>query len=138
MLTRRRFVNTLFVSIDGNFRLKNRAHTHGDKDPPLGAGMAFTIATELLREHLKNYKCDADVRRPRVCPCSSSSLRSSQISTCASFQALSLANLKLVRGNVATGIVAMICRHEFWVNQSITDTQKGERYVRRSRICSDQ
>jgi hypothetical protein len=52
-----------------------------------------------------------------------------QISTCAGFQALALANTKLIRGHVTTGIVAMMCRHELWRAESLVDLQKGERYV---------
>lgn len=54
-------------------------------------------------------------------------LISSQISTCAGFQAIILANTKLVRGNITTGVGAMACRHELWLPRALIDLQKGER-----------
>lgn len=52
------------------------------------------------------------------------------MTTCAGFQALALANLKLVKGNVTTGIAGVACaRHEMWRPCGLANLQKGERYV---------
>lgn len=38
-----------------------------------------------------------------------------------------LANLKLVRGIVTTGVAGVACRHEIWRPNGILNLQKGER-----------
>jgi hypothetical protein len=52
-----------------------------------------------------------------------------QIGTCSGFQAILLANLRLSRGLVTTGVGAMGCRHELWQPQSVINLQRGERSV---------
>jgi hypothetical protein len=56
-----RYIYNLFTSIDGNYRQWNRAHKHGDADPTLSPGWAYTVAPDVLRAHLLNYDFQNEV-----------------------------------------------------------------------------
>lgn len=56
-----RYINTLFTSVDGNYRQWNRAHKNGNADPALGPGWAYAVAPAALQEHLQNYEFKSEV-----------------------------------------------------------------------------
>jgi hypothetical protein len=47
-----RWLYSLFIAIDANFRLKLK--TRGIKDPELGSGLAYFVNTMKFEEHLKS------------------------------------------------------------------------------------
>lgn len=53
-----------------------------------------------------------------------------EISSCAGFQAMFLANMKRVKGLRTTGVGGVTCgRHNMWRPNGLGDLQLGERYV---------
>ena len=48
-----RWLYCLFLAIDANFRLKQKAR--GIKDPELGPGLAYFVDTIKFQEHLKDH-----------------------------------------------------------------------------------
>ena len=97
--------------MDANFRLRNRMRSSEEKDPALAPGWSYFNASEPYHEHLRKY------------------VDQEEISTCAGFAALFLANLKSRKGVRVTGVGGVVCRHELWRPNRIGDLQKGERCV---------
>lgn len=54
-----RWLYSLFVAIDANFRLKLKSR--GIKDPELGSGLAYFVNGEKFEAHLKNHIDDDNV-----------------------------------------------------------------------------
>ncbi|KAG6805339.1 hypothetical protein H0H92_015784, partial [Tricholoma furcatifolium] len=79
------WIYQLILSQDANFRLKNRLRSTDDRDPALGPGFAYFVASDEYLQHLANY-VDQD-----------------EISHCVGFAALWLANSKKSKGLRATG-----------------------------------
>ena len=48
------WINTLYLSLDANFKLKQK--NHGFADPPLANDLSYMIAKSTLKEHL--VECD--------------------------------------------------------------------------------
>ena len=59
MTVQRRWLYSLFIAIDANFRPKLK--TRGIKDPELGSGLAYFVNAEKFEAHLKNYTDEHDV-----------------------------------------------------------------------------
>jgi hypothetical protein len=57
-----RFLYTLFVMMDANFRLKNRTHKNDDQDPRLSPGWSYCVAATPFEEFLKTHIHQEDVR----------------------------------------------------------------------------
>jgi hypothetical protein len=53
---------TLFIMMDANFRLKNRAHKNDHQDLRLSAGWAYYVDQEPFEKFLKTYIHQEDVR----------------------------------------------------------------------------
>ncbi|KAG6912525.1 hypothetical protein DXG01_014015 [Tephrocybe rancida] len=100
----------LILSQDANFRLKNRLHSSDDKDPSLGPGFAYFVASNEYLEHLSKY-VDQD-----------------EISHCVGFAALWQANTRKAKGLRATGVGSVSCaRHQMFHPTGTGDLQKGEK-----------
>ena len=54
-----RWIYSLFLAIDVNFRLKLK--TRGIKDPELAAGLAYFVDVTKFQNHLKNHTHEEDV-----------------------------------------------------------------------------
>ncbi|KAF7796181.1 hypothetical protein EIP86_007355 [Pleurotus ostreatoroseus] len=94
---------------DANFRLKSRFRQTNVEDVSLSPGWGCFVEHREYLAHVRKFA------------------NQEEISTCAGFQALHLANLKKMRGLSATGVAGCICsRHEMW--RTLGDLQKGERY----------
>ncbi|KAL1712072.1 hypothetical protein EV715DRAFT_268149 [Schizophyllum commune] len=107
-----KFIHTLFVSNDANFRLKNRLRHNARPDGPLGPGYGCIVEASKYRDHLKKSVSESD------------------ISTCISFAALLEKNTKLTTGCRVSGAGATSCtRHECIRPTGFGDLQKGERYA---------
>ena len=60
-----RYIYTMILAIDANFRLKRRAVSSNERDPALGSGWGYFVSDEPYREHVLKYANQEDVsRRP--------------------------------------------------------------------------
>ena len=50
-----RFLDTLFVALDANFRLKRKNVSNHKADPGLSHGWSYFVEETTYREHLKNH-----------------------------------------------------------------------------------
>ena len=115
--------------MDANFKLKQKER--GFNDAQLLDGLAFTVSTGALQNHLKDCSergLTAEVCSP-VVPISRKSPDQHQISTCGSnFNAVTQAHSKYTKGYAVTGVGAVDCaRHGFKRPNGVVDLQKGER-----------
>ncbi|KAF9038718.1 hypothetical protein BJ165DRAFT_1308956, partial [Panaeolus papilionaceus] len=109
------FLNTAFVCMDANFRLKNRLVSNYDQSPGLGMGWAYLVEREPYERYILNRANDADV------------------SSCVGFQAMAQANTRFSTGLRYTGVGGVFCaRSEMVMPQGMGSLVKGERYVRMS------
>ncbi|KAJ3531617.1 hypothetical protein NMY22_g8083 [Coprinellus aureogranulatus] len=108
----KRWIYRLFVSIDGNFRLKRRMVSSDERDPGLNEGWAYFVEDKAYRKHLLKH-WDAIQER----------------STCVAHDAVDKPDRE-ARGLAASGVVAVVCtRHEFRLPTGLGDLQKGEKYI---------
>ncbi|KAJ7061114.1 hypothetical protein C8F01DRAFT_1083331 [Mycena amicta] len=49
------YLYKLMISVDANFRLKNRIRANERQDPALGEGKGYFVETKAYKEHLKTY-----------------------------------------------------------------------------------
>ncbi|KAI6151215.1 hypothetical protein BKA82DRAFT_3975358 [Pisolithus tinctorius] len=106
----KKFLYSLIIAIDANFRLKNRARA-SDQDPGLHTGLAYFVADGPYNEHVLRFATQED------------------ISTCNSFRSMAHAETKFATGLRTTGVGLCLCaRHEFVCPCGVGDLQKGERY----------
>src|ERR1700710_140434 len=96
--------------MDTNFSLQNQMCSSDEKDPALGLGWSYFINSDNYHQHIQKY------------------ISQEEISTCACFTALFLANLKHKTGVQVTGVGGVVCRHEIWRPNRISNLQKGERF----------
>ncbi|KAF9471567.1 hypothetical protein BDN70DRAFT_909334 [Pholiota conissans] len=107
-----RFVNTLFVALDANFRLKRKHVSSIEADPGLNKGVAYFVEETTYKEHLKPYMED---KEPKC--------------TCSRHNAYNMSEKKSGHGHAVTGIAACVCsRHDMKRAGGIGDLQRGERY----------
>ncbi|KAG1788040.1 uncharacterized protein HD556DRAFT_1434199 [Suillus plorans] len=108
-----RWLYALFLAIDANFRLARKNVSSDQMDPGLNRGWAYFVEERQYKTFL------TDVGR---CP--------QEKSTCASHNAVNLAETKNSRGLAATGAGTVDCsRHNFKRPCGVGDLQKGEKYV---------
>ncbi|KAJ7194745.1 hypothetical protein GGX14DRAFT_537360 [Mycena pura] len=106
-----RWIYQLMLSEDANFKMKGRATSSREKDPTLGPGYAYMVASDAYLEHLSKY------------------MEEDEISHCVAFAALWRANNKRAKGLRASGIGSVSCsRHELFRANGTGDLQRGERY----------
>ncbi|GJF00658.1 hypothetical protein PsYK624_169540 [Phanerochaete sordida] len=106
-----KYIYTLIIAVDANFRLKRRAVSNDERDPPLGSGWGYFIKRKAYNAHLLQY------------------VNQEEISNCTAFAALKHANSKFNKGYVQTGCVIAVCaRHGFIGPNAVGDLQKGKRY----------
>ncbi|KAF7795842.1 hypothetical protein EIP86_007009 [Pleurotus ostreatoroseus] len=84
-----KYIYTMILAIDANFRLKRRAVSSNERDPALGSGWGYFVTDEPYREHVLQYANQED------------------ISNCTGFAAISQANTKFSKGYAVTGIGSM-------------------------------
>ncbi|KAI4517040.1 hypothetical protein K525DRAFT_211789 [Schizophyllum commune Loenen D] len=106
------YIHNLFLSMDANFRLKNRFRKNARPDAPLGGGSGCFVEAPLYKDHLRGYVNEEDV------------------SSCISFAALMEKDTKNTVGCRVSGCGACSCtRHETLRPNGLGDLQKGERYA---------
>ncbi|KAJ6512878.1 hypothetical protein C8R45DRAFT_1087985 [Mycena sanguinolenta] len=108
-----KFLYVLFLAQDRNFRLSNRSVSSEAVDPILGDGWGY-----FCKRHGEDGY-NAHVAKHA---------NETELSNCAGFQAMSLANTKRTKGLRTTGVGGVTCsRHNMWRANGIGDLQVGER-----------
>ncbi|KAF8867909.1 hypothetical protein BD779DRAFT_1463136, partial [Infundibulicybe gibba] len=107
-----RYVHSLFLAIDANFRLRRKDVSSDKADPSLSRGYSYFVEEGEYKEYLRT--CD---KQPE------------SKSTCSRHDAVNLASSKSNRGVAATGVGAVVCaRHGMKLPNAVADLQYGERY----------
>ncbi|KAF9782109.1 hypothetical protein BJ322DRAFT_1009547 [Thelephora terrestris] len=107
----KRWLYSLFLAVDANFRLKlkdRKIH-----DPEIGSGWAYFVENKKYIEHVSQIT------------------NSIEVSGCDSaFHAVNQANKKSTKDYIASGVVACVCaRHSLMMKNGVGDLQRGERYI---------
>ncbi|KAK1221816.1 hypothetical protein PQX77_015369 [Marasmius sp. AFHP31] len=106
-----RFLYTLFLAEDANFKQKARSRPNDYRDPPLGPGWGAFVPNDVYMNEVRKRT------------------NQEEISHCVGFQAIVSANTKKSKGLRATGIGSVTCaRHETFRPNGTGDLQVGERY----------
>ncbi|SJL13406.1 uncharacterized protein ARMOST_16849 [Armillaria ostoyae] len=93
----KRWLYTLFIALDANYRVRNAVVSSDEQDPLLSDGWGYFVEKGPYLEHLHKF------------------VSQEEISTCSGFAATFLANIKNVRGLRTTGVVGCTCtRHGVW------------------------
>ncbi|KAF8156449.1 hypothetical protein K438DRAFT_1910086 [Mycena galopus ATCC 62051] len=96
---------------DANFKLKGRAQSSREKDPTLGPGWSYMVASDVYLKFLASH------------------ISEDEISHCVSFAALWSANNKRGKGLRASGVGSVSCSlHKLFRPLGMGDLQRGERY----------
>lgn len=61
------FLDTLFVALDANFRLKRKNVSSHESDPGLSQGFSYFVEETRYCEHLKNYISEAELVSCLLC-----------------------------------------------------------------------
>jgi KDZ transposase-like protein len=127
-----RWLYSLFLAEDANFKQKARARSNIDKDPPLGPGWGTFVENEAYLQQISTAPNKTEVFF--LFKFVSSSLTRNimmQISHCVGFAAMWNANSKRSEGLRATGIGAVIVGgEEEWVVEEILDSRMMNRKLR--------
>ncbi|KAJ7132736.1 hypothetical protein C8R43DRAFT_895348, partial [Mycena crocata] len=106
------WIYRLMVSKDANFKMKGRDRSSREKDPTLGPGWAYMVASDSYLKFLSGH------------------IHEDEISHCVSFAALWVGNNKRSKNLRASGVGSVSCsRHELFRPCGTGDLQKGERRV---------
>ncbi|KAF8867794.1 hypothetical protein BD779DRAFT_1685311 [Infundibulicybe gibba] len=107
-----KYIHSLFLAIDANFRLRRKDVSSNKADPSLSQGYSYFVEEREYKEYLR--KCDKQPE-PK--------------STCSRHDAVNLAGSKSNRSVATTGVGAVVCaRHGMNRPNSVADLQYGERY----------
>ena len=107
-----RWLYSLFVVIDANFRLKRMNVSTEERDPGLNNGYAYIVGTEKFKKLLEDY--DKKIPEDKT--------------MCHNHDAIKLASMQGGKGTAATGIATAECsRHDMKRPAAVGDLQKGER-----------
>ncbi|KAF4622330.1 hypothetical protein D9613_009070 [Agrocybe pediades] len=108
----KKWLYSLFLAIDANFRLTRRHVSTEERDPSLMDGWSFFVKHQPYAAHLKKYW---KIPQPK--------------STCVNHNAVNNADTE-VRGKAVTGAGTVDCaRHDMKRPCAFGDLQKGERYL---------
>lgn len=107
-----RWLYTLYIAIDANFRLRRKDVSSEEKDPGLSKGFAYLVDDTAFREYLKEYL----------------DLIIEEKSTCSTHDAIKSASIRGGRGIAASGLGAVVCsRHDMRLPVAAGDLHKGEK-----------
>ncbi|KAJ7061126.1 hypothetical protein C8F01DRAFT_1288320 [Mycena amicta] len=88
------YLYKLMISVDANFRLKNRIRANERQDPALGEGKGYFVETKAYKEHLKTY------------------IPEKEFHSCVAFAALLQQDTKVTTGLRVSGVGGVVCaRH---------------------------
>ena len=128
MIVRCRWLYSLFIAMDANFRLKLK--TRGIKDPELGSGLAYFVNAPKFEAHLKNHIEEEEVSISNSVLLLDGELTPQELETCGTeFHAVNQANSKRSTDFTVSGVGAVVCRHGLVRKNGVVDLQKGERCV---------
>ncbi|KAG1844382.1 hypothetical protein F4604DRAFT_1596194 [Suillus subluteus] len=108
-----RWLYSLFLAIDANFRLKRRFVSNNIKDPGLSRGWGYFVEEQQYKAYLHDHADEAQEK-----------------SACVSHNAVNMADTKASKGLTATGVGSIVCaRHDMRLANGVGDLQKGEKYI---------
>ncbi|EIW79870.1 hypothetical protein CONPUDRAFT_57971, partial [Coniophora puteana RWD-64-598 SS2] len=108
-----RWLYSLFVGVDANFRLKRKNVSNADSDPSLGCGLSYFVREKPYKDYLATK---AGARQDR--------------SSCSSHKAVNMAASKWTGGLATTGVGTIDCaRHGMKLPCGVADLQFWERYA---------
>ncbi|KAJ3538635.1 hypothetical protein NMY22_g5086 [Coprinellus aureogranulatus] len=108
----RRFIHSLNIGLDANYRLKRKDVSSDEADPGLSKGYAYFVNDRPFRKHVDAHANDTEPK-----------------STCSRHDAVNLADVRPGQGYAATGVATVECtRHNMKRPSGVCDLQKGERY----------
>ncbi|KAF9462252.1 hypothetical protein BDZ94DRAFT_1322782 [Collybia nuda] len=108
----KRWLYSLFLGIDANFRLKRKHVSNSSVDPTLGDGMSYFVERKPFVDFLNTFG-DLIIQDP---------------STCSNHKAVDAERSN--KGLAATGVGTVDCaRHDVKRPRSVGDLQKSERYI---------
>ncbi|EIW81309.1 hypothetical protein CONPUDRAFT_55437, partial [Coniophora puteana RWD-64-598 SS2] len=108
-----RWLYSLFVAIDANFRLKRKDHSKTASDPPLGSGLSYFVKDGPYQDWLTSSAQDTQEK-----------------SSCSSHKAVNMANSKFTQGLAVTGVATVDCaRHGFKLPCGVGNLLWGERQI---------
>ena len=128
-----RWLYSLFLAVDANFRLKLKER--GIEDPDIGSGWAYFVESRRYIEHLSQNtdvsQKTSDVEVSDLTFNSAWHSFSIEVTGCSSdFHAVNQVNRKSKKAYAATGVVACVCaRHSLMRKNGVGDLQRGERWV---------
>ncbi|KIM37573.1 hypothetical protein M413DRAFT_56267, partial [Hebeloma cylindrosporum] len=105
----RRYLHTLFLALDANFRMKRKNVSSDSADPGLSKGWSYFVVESWYKAHIQQHANDTK-------------------STCSRHDAVNLADSRPGQSYAATGIGAVTCRHDMKRPSSVGDLQVSERY----------
>ncbi|KIJ08628.1 hypothetical protein PAXINDRAFT_164450 [Paxillus involutus ATCC 200175] len=100
----KRWLYTMFIGIDTNFRLWRKHVLNNEVDPGLSKGWAYFIEEKAYKDHLAKHKDETQ-----------------EHSTCSGHNAVNMADTKKSRGLAATGVGTLA--------NGVGNLQKGEKYI---------
>ncbi|KAL0576182.1 hypothetical protein V5O48_005799 [Marasmius crinis-equi] len=107
----KRFLYSLMLCVDFNFRLKGQLVSSWTRDPGLGDGWSYFVPRKPYEEYIKKHVNEEDV------------------SSCSGFAALVQQNSRNSKGLRYTGVGATVCAHsEMVLANGVANLEKGERY----------
>ena len=126
-MTSSRWLYSLFLAVDANFRLKLKDRKI--KDPEVGSGWTYFVENGKYTKHVSQAVHDVEVSS--FCYGGSWCSRICKVTSCGSdFHAVNQANRKSTKDYIASGIVACVCaRHSLMMKNGVGDLQRGERYA---------
>ncbi|KAJ7238317.1 hypothetical protein B0H12DRAFT_973132, partial [Mycena haematopus] len=113
---------TLFLSVDGNFKLQRKNKRDDPDDVALNDGAGYFVETEEYKRYVALAKPvdDVSLSDPPCIP-----------GTCSHFQAARMQNIAKFKNAVISGVVAVQCaRHGFYLPQGMVDLTKGEAFAK--------
>ena len=114
-----RWLYSLFVGIDANFRLKRMNVSSDERDPGLNHGFAYVVENKKFKTYLREY--DNRIAEEK--------------STCNNHDAIKSASMRGGKGTDASGMGTTECsRHDMKRANAVGDLQKGERYVQHCQV----
>ena len=127
LITSCRWLYSLFLAVDANFRLKLKDRKI--KDPEIGSGWAYFVENNQYIKHVSQKTEDVEVSNFHFGSSRYSLLF--KVTSCGSdFHAVNQVNRKSTKGYVASGVVACVCaRHSLMMKNGAGDLQRGERYA---------
>jgi hypothetical protein len=132
-----RWLYTLFLAVDANFRLSLK--DKGLTDIELGPGWSHQVEETRFQNHVATILDQTEVQRIAwLLLVVSSFSYPTQINTCRSqHDAILRANSRNKEGYLASGTALVQCaRHGLVRKNGVGDLQKGEKYVPKTLVCS--